>query len=90
VRDIWIARLYISSRTAEKISQKHRISPNEIRDAVVCVEDLEFDWDFHLERGWRALVTTTIRNRPVIVVLYETGDPLGDSWNLGSVYFVGR
>jgi hypothetical protein len=41
----------------------------------------------HPTRGERFIVRTTIRSRPVLVVLYKREDPLGDSWNLGSAYF---
>jgi hypothetical protein len=71
-----------------EISQLHGITAEEVRDAVVCVEGLSFAWHNHPDRGWRAIVEIRIRGRLALVVLYEADDPLGDSWNLGSAYFV--
>jgi hypothetical protein len=86
VATIWVADLRISRATAEKISGKHGISGQEVRDAVVCVPGLRFTWDDDPERGLRALVEADIRG-PVIVVLYpRPQDAYGDAWALGSVY----
>jgi hypothetical protein len=85
---IWVATLFISARTAEKLAQKHDLSPQEVRDAVVCVERLPFAWDDDPDRGRRAIVDTTIRERRVLVVLYPAADPFGDAWHLGSAYFM--
>lgn len=90
MRGLWVAWLNISGRTTEKITQLHGITPDEVRQAVVCVADLEFGWHHHPERGWRAIVETEIRGRPVLVVLYDADDPVGDVYNLGSVYFTER
>jgi len=72
---LWVARLYISQRTAQKIVHRHRISEYEVRDAVVCVAGLPFAWDHDPERGRRAIVEARIRSRRVLVVLYPTDDP---------------
>ena len=86
VEPIWVADLKISRATAEKISQKHHITGQEVRDAVVCVRGLQFTWDDDPERGLRAIVQTVIRV-PVEVVLYpRPTDAYGDAWSLGSVY----
>jgi hypothetical protein len=89
VRDLWVARLYISERTAEKISQLHGISHQEVRDAVECVSGLMYVWHDHPERGLRAIVDVRIRSRRALVVLYPRHDHLGDAYNLGSAYFIG-
>ena len=87
VEEIWVADLKISRATAEKISRKHHITGQEVRDAVVCVRGLRFTWDDDPERGLRALVETEIRDHVVIVVLYpKPTDAYGDAWNLGSAY----
>ena len=86
VESIWVAELKISRATADKISQEHHITGQEVKDAVVCVHGLRFTWDDDPERGLRALVETVIRV-PVIVVLYpRPADAYGDSWSLGSAY----
>jgi hypothetical protein len=85
MESIWIAVLYISQATATKIAGKHDMTVVEVRDAVVCVSGLPFRWDDHPERGLRAVVTTTVRDFEVALVLYPAGD---DTWNLGSVYRV--
>jgi hypothetical protein len=87
-RRLWVARLHVSHRTAEKISLLHGITEAEVRAAVVCVEGLEYVWHVHPERGLRAIVKAVIHRKPALVVLYPADDPLGDSYNLGSAYFV--
>jgi hypothetical protein len=86
VKGLWVARLFISARTAQKIVNRHRITPEEVREAVVCVERLVYVLDLHPERGERAIVEVAIRGRPALVVLYPRADPLGDAYNLGSAY----
>jgi hypothetical protein len=87
-RTIWIAVLRISPRTSEKITQKHGLSADEVKEAVVCVSGLRFIWDEHPERGYRAIVETRIRGRRALVVLYPVDDQIGDVWSLGSAYLV--
>ncbi len=87
---IWVARLQISCRTADKISNRHGLQDDEIRDAVVCVQGLPFAWDDDPDRGLRALVRIKIQGSVVLVVLYPVDDPTGDVWNLGSAYRVNR
>lgn len=85
---VWVADLAISDQVAQKIWQRHRIRPDEVRDAVVCVAGLPGRWDDHPERGRRAVIDITVRNQEATVVLYPRQHPMGDAWNLGSVYFV--
>lgn len=85
---IWVAVLRISDRTARKIIADHGLYPAEVRDAVVCRPRLRFAWDHDPERGLRALVKVSIRERERLVVLYPTEDPMGDVWNLGSAYSI--
>ncbi len=85
--DVWVAVLMISERVAQKIIQRHDIEVGELRDAVVCVEGLPGRWDDDPERGRRALLDVVIRNRTATLVLYPREHPMGDAWNLGSVYF---
>jgi hypothetical protein len=86
VETLWVATLKISRATAEKISAKHGISGQEVKDTLVCVRGLTFAWDDDPERGLRAIVQTDIRG-PVEVVLYpKLMDAYGDAWALGSVY----
>ena len=80
--------LNISWRTAEKITQAHGLTCDEVREAVVCVSGLTFSWHVHPERGERAIVSVQLRGRSALIVLYPVDDELGDVWNLGSAYFV--
>lgn len=84
--DLWVAVLHISDRTAEKIHSKHWITPDEVRQAVVCVTGLDYGWDDDPERGMRALVDCRIRGARVIVVLYPATEPPDDVYHLGSAY----
>lgn len=88
MQGLWVAILYISPRVADKIQQLHHITPDEVRQAVVAVYNLGYNWDDDADRGRRAIVTTEIRNQEVAVVLYPAEHPLGDAYNLGSVYFL--
>lgn len=84
----WVAVLNISPRTAQKIIERHHIHPDEVRDAVVCVENLDGVWHDEPGRGRRFVAETRIRGRPVLVVLYPmTDDRAEDTWNLGSAYY---
>lgn len=85
---VWVAQLAVSRRTCQKITQRHGVTEVEVRDAVECVRGLYGRWDDHPERGRRALIDVTIRGRAATVVLYPSGHPMGDAWQLGSVYFV--
>ncbi|MGH3939472.1 MAG: hypothetical protein ACRDTG_12735 [Pseudonocardiaceae bacterium] len=85
---VWVAKLHISHRTAQKIIQRHGITPDEVRESVVGVVGLCYVWNEDPERGERAIVETTIRGRRVLVVLYPTENTMGDEWNLGSAYSV--
>lgn len=84
-----MARLRISARTAEKLASKHGLDAGDVRDAVQCVAGLLYAWDFDEERGWRAIVRTSVRGRDCYVVLYDAGDGFGDVYNLGSAYETG-
>jgi hypothetical protein len=84
---LWVARLHISARTAQKIIARHAITPEEVRDAVVLRSGLRYVWHDHPQRGRRALVEVVIRGGRTLVVLYPVDDaPFGDEFNLGSAY----
>ena len=83
---IWVARLGISRRPANKISRDHGLQADEVRDAVLCVRGLTFVPDDDQKRGRRLLVETFIRGVRVMVVLYPASDALGDAYHLGSAY----
>jgi hypothetical protein len=83
---LWVARLIVSQATRAKLSSRHHLDSDEVRDAIVCVAGLPYRWDDDPERGRRALVETDIRGIPVIVVLYPVLDPSGDVYALGSAY----
>lgn len=83
---MWVARLYASPTTRQKLVEKHQLVVEDIEDAVLCVSGLPYTWHEHPERGGRALIEVTIRSQRVLVVLYPAEDPLGDAWNLGSAY----
>jgi hypothetical protein len=86
--EVWVAQLFISEAVAQKINQRHRIEPHEVRSEVVCVAGLRGRWDDHPERGRRAVIDISIRGRLAAVVLYPREHQMGDAWNLGSIYFV--
>jgi hypothetical protein len=83
---LWVARLIISPATRAKLSSKHSLNADDVRDAIVCVVGLYYRWDDDPERGRRALVEIEIRRVTVIAVLYPVEDPSGDVYALGSAY----
>lgn len=83
-KTVWIAELCVSQRTEQKLIHKHRLTVEEVEDAVVCVRGLQGAWDDHPERGRRLLIQAKIRGCSALVVLYPTDDP--DVWHLGSAY----
>ncbi|MFI5934967.1 hypothetical protein [Actinoplanes sp. NPDC051494] len=87
---LWVAGIHLSARVAEKINSKHGIASAEVHDAIVCVEGLEYVHSHHELRGWRWLVKVEIQGRPVLVVLYDSDDAMGDIYRVGSAYFIDR
>lgn len=85
---LWVAQLLVSASTRDKIVATHNLDETEVRSAVECVAGLEYVWDFDDERGERAIVSTTIRGRRALLVLYDAAHPLSDVYWLGSAYFV--
>jgi len=83
---IWVARLEIGSRTADKLSRAHGLSADDVWDALVCVAELRAAWDDHPDRGRRALIEFFLNGQHVLAVLHPVDDALGDTWNLGSAY----
>jgi hypothetical protein len=83
---LWVAELFISDRTAQKITQRHGITPDEVRDAIVCTAGLTYVWQNDLARGLRAIVQANIRGRRVLLVLYPARRAEDDEWHLGSAY----
>lgn len=81
---VWVAVLHISDRTAQKITGRHGIEIDHLRQAVVAVAGLEYAWDEHPERGLRTILSTSIGRQPIWVVLYPAGD--SDVYWLGSAY----
>lgn len=67
---VWVAKLHISDRTAQKIIQRHGVTPDEVIEAIVGVVGLRYVWSENPERGERAVIETVIRGRRVLVVLY--------------------
>ncbi len=82
-----MAILHISPRVAHKITEQHYITPGQVRDAVECIEGLDYARIHDEVRGWRWLVKVPIQDRPALVVLYDAYDPIGDVYRLGSAYF---
>lgn len=76
----------MSSATAAKLSARHGLSADEVRDALTCVPGLQFRWDRHPARGRRAIVRVVIRQQAVLVVLYPVDHPQAGVWRLGSAY----
>ena len=86
---LWVGRLNISARTAQKVRDLHHLDPEDVRRAVECRTGLQFVWDHHPERGTRAIIESFVGNKRVLVVIYPVlGDPFGDSFNLGSAYAI--
>ena len=48
---VWVAKLHISDRTAQKIIQRHGVTPDEVIEAIVGVVGLRYVWSENPERG---------------------------------------
>lgn len=86
VLPLWVARLEVSQRTAEKLAARHGLDEEEVRDAIVCVRDLLYGWHNDPVRGLRAVVEVEIRGMRCVVILYPVDDLSGDVYALGSAY----
>ncbi|TCN40500.1 hypothetical protein EV644_106429 [Kribbella orskensis] len=83
---LWIAKLYVSERTALKVEGRHKLSVQALYDHLVGQAGLRYVWDDDPERGRRAILEIYLGDQRVLVVLYPADDPFGDAWNLGSAY----
>ena len=86
MQTIWVARLWISPRTRDKLINKHGIDSDELRREIVAVAGLPFVWDDHPERGRRAILKIVLNGRRTLVVLYPVASGYEDEYNLGSAY----
>ncbi len=81
---IWVAVLYCSDRTFEKITNDHGLDFLEVRRAVVCQKALQVRR--HTDnRGHRFIVTVGIGGRPMILVLFPDPDDV-DVYHLATAY----
>jgi hypothetical protein len=83
---LYVGTLWISSRVGEKLVEKHELTADQVRAAVVNTGALPFYWDHHPARGSRAIVTTVIAGQSCLVVLYPAEGQSADVWRLGSAY----
>lgn len=83
---IWIAELRVSQPTARKIVGRHQVQAGAISDALVGVAGLTGKRDHDAERGERLILRVRLGGQWWLVVLYAVDHPMGDVWNLGSVY----
>lgn len=83
----YIAELVTPSPAlVDKIHQKHDVTLDEVREAVILteVERSGWDWDPDPSRGWRLIVIgTTYAGRRLFVVLYPVDQGEG-VWRLGT------
>lgn len=80
----YIAVVYKSAVVADKITEKHKVRPWEVDEAVVLTQVEASWWDYDRDRGWRLMVIgTTAADRRLYVVLYPVDEPDG-TWDLGT------
>jgi len=85
--DTYIAEVWISETVAQKILQKHNVSPDEVREAVVMCSLRRAKWQLRKpEMAWRLLVEgDTAAGRQLFVVLYPVSGQDG-CWRLGTAF----
>lgn len=83
---IWISELLISRKTERKLIEKHGLTADDIRSALVGVPGLRFSWHYHPTRGQRAILKTRIAGQRCLVVLYPDRANRASVWRLGSAY----
>lgn len=80
----YIAEVRISPAMEAKIRQKHGVTGDEVREAVILTPLERARWHEHPQRGWRLLVTgTTYAGRRLNLVLYPV-DAEDGTWSLGT------
>lgn len=83
---VWIAELIISRPTANKITARHRLDPEDVYRELVGVSGLSGRVVSDAERGERVLIDFSVGGDRCIAVLYDTHHPLGGVWRLASAY----
>ncbi len=84
---IYVARLLVSWRTADKITNRHGIALVDLRDEVECVEGLQGVRDDRSDGSTRYYLFVKINRRNVKVVLCPHPADV-DVYYLASAYHV--
>lgn len=87
LRAIWVGELLISQGVSQKISSKHGLRTEDVRQAIVGIAGLRGHRDESPERGLRYLVSVEIDGHLCVAVLYPSGRGR-ETFALGSVYRV--
>lgn len=82
---LWVAVLYCSDRTADKISGNHGLDVAEVHRAVVARRGLRVR-RHEDDRGVRFIARPMIHGAPVLVVMFRDPDDV-DAYHLASAYF---
>ena len=83
---LWVARVYVSARTREKIASRHGLDVDDVVAHIVGVAGLVYTWHDHPEYGRRALVEVFIDRTRVLAVLFPASGE--NEFHLGSAYRV--
>ena len=78
---VYIAEVRISRAVAAKLAEKHNVTEQDVRDALVLTRLERAGWDHDHDKGWRLLVTgTTFEGRRLNAVLYPADEHDGTWW----------
>ncbi len=81
---VYIAVVTASPAIQQKILDKHGVTFDEVKEAVVLTMVQRSGWNFCEVRGWRLFVTGwTYTGRRINVILYPIDVPDG-TWDLGT------
>ena len=81
---VYIAEIRISDAIEQKIREKHNVTGDEVREALILRRDVRAAWEHDPQRGSRVLALGhTYQRRLIFAALYPV-DPQDGVWNLGT------
>jgi hypothetical protein len=84
---VWVAHLDISPNVEQKLRHKHHLEPQDVRDAIECVEGLPYVWDDSPLYGERMILNFVVKGVHLMGSLVPVVmDAYGDRYLLLTAY----
>ena len=90
MHQVYIGHIEISPKMAGKLAEKHRLTPDDVRDA--CQAPARYRsavWHTHEEYGRRLIVTGFTRDGRCVKVILQAVDPLDGTWRIRTAVVAG-